>query len=69
MDNLNYVGEIETPSEKIKSQLMINIIEGRHYYKSNLDTYVVVEIPSYFIGKTMVRKTSTSPSYFKVSNI
>ncbi|VVC37905.1 FerIin domain,C2 domain [Cinara cedri] len=65
MDNLDYLGEIEMQVEKIKSQIMINIIEGRHYSKSNLDTYVVVEIPSYFTGKTIVRKTSTSPSYFK----
>lgn len=67
MDDLEYLGEIEVPPEKIKSQLMINVIEGRHYYKSNIDTYAVVEIPSYFKSKTATRKSTTSPSYFKVT--
>lgn len=66
MNKLDYLGEVEVPAEKIKSQIMINIIDGRHYSKSNLDTYVVVQIPSYFIGKTTIRKSSTAPSYFKV---
>lgn len=64
---LEYLGEISKPTEKIKSQIMVNIIEGRNYYKNNVDTYVVVEVPSYFHSKTSTRKTSTSPSYFNVT--
>lgn len=64
--NHHYFGEIKTPNEYIKSQIMINILEGRHYFKSNVDTFVVVEVPLYFLGKTATRKTSASPSYFKV---
>lgn len=63
MDNLD---EIDLPVENIKSQIMVNVIEGRHYNKSNVDTYVVVEVPPYFLDKTATVKTSTSPSYFKV---
>lgn len=66
MNNLDYLGEIEAPSEKIKCQIMINIMEGKEFYKSNVNTYVVVEIPSYFCKKTAIRKTTTTPSYFKV---
>lgn len=67
MNDLEYLGEIEIPKEKIKVQIMINIIEGRHYYKSNVDTYVELEIPPSFSKKTDTRKSSTSPSYFKVT--
>lgn len=66
MDNFEYLGLSDIPTTNIKSQIMINIVEGRHYYKGNVDTYVTVEIPSYFISKTATRKTSTAPSYFKV---
>lgn len=66
MDNLDYLGEIELPKKQIKSQIMINVIEGRDYYKSHIDTYVVVEVPLCFRGKTATGKASTSPSYFKV---
>ncbi|XP_027839231.2 uncharacterized protein LOC114121205 [Aphis gossypii] len=65
MDNLDYLGEIELPKKQIKSQIMINVIEGRDYYKSHIDTYVVVEVPLCFRGKTATGKASTSPSYFK----
>jgi len=64
---LEHLGEIDKPMEKIKSQVMVNIIEGRNYYKNNVDTYVTVEIPSYFLSKTPTKKTSTSPSYFNVT--
>lgn len=67
MNNLDYLGEIEVPSENIKCQIMINIMEGKQYYKSNVNTYVVIEIPSYFRKKTAIRKTTTTPSYFKVT--
>lgn len=67
MDDLEHLGEIELPPKPIKSQIMINVIEGRDYYKSHIDTYVEVEVPLYFRGKTATRKTSTSPSYFKVT--
>jgi len=67
MDNLEYLGEIELPKKQIKSQIMINVIEGRDYYKSHIDTYVEVEVPLCFRGKTTTGKASTSPSYFKVS--
>lgn len=66
MDNYDYIGEIEVAPKKIKSQIMVNIIEGTHYYKSNVNTYVIVEIPSYFFGRTVTRKNTPSPSYFKV---
>lgn len=66
MDNLDYLGEIELPPKQINSQIMINIIEGRDYYKSHIDTYVIVEVPLYFRDKTATSKPSTSPSYFKV---
>lgn len=66
MDNYNYIGEIKVTPKKIKSQIMVKIIEGRHYYKSNVNTYVTVEIPPYFFGRTATRKNTTSPSYFKV---
>jgi len=67
MHALEYLGEIDKPQEKIKSQIMVNIIEGRDYYKSNVDTYVTVEIPPYFLNRTPTKKTSTSPSYFNVT--
>lgn len=66
MENVDYLGETMEPTEKIKSQITINIIEGKQYYKHNVNTYVVVEIPPYFHGKTETRKMTTSPSYFKV---
>jgi len=66
---LEHLGEIDKPTEKIKSQIMVNIIEGRNYYKSNVDTYVTVEIPSYFLSRTPTKKTSTSPSYFNVTYV
>jgi len=66
MDNLDYLGEIELPPKQINNQIMINIIEGKDYYKSHVDTYVTVEVPSYFRDKTATSKPSTSPSYFKV---
>lgn len=69
MDYFDYLGETETPVKKIKSQLIVKILEGRHYCKSNVNTYVVVEIPSYFNSKTATRKASSSPSYFKVITI
>jgi len=66
MDNLDYLGEIELSPKKINSQIMINVIEGKDYYKSHIDTYVIVEVPFYFRDKTATSKPSTSPSYFKV---
>jgi len=66
MDNFDCLGEIELPTKQINSQIMINVIEGRDYYKSHIDTYVVVEVPLYFRDKTATSKPSASPSYFKV---
>lgn len=66
MDNLNYLGEIELPTKQMNSQIMINVIEGKDYYKSHIDTYVVVEVPLYFRDKTVTSKPSASPSYLKV---
>lgn len=68
MENHDYMGQIEVDPKKIKSQIMVNVIEGRHYYKSNVNTYVIVEIPPYFFGRTATRKNTPSPSYFKVPN-
>ncbi|XP_060860868.1 fer-1-like protein 6 [Metopolophium dirhodum] len=65
MDNFDCLGEIELPTKQINSQIMINVIEGRDYYKSHIDTYVIVEVPLYFRDKTATSKPSASPSYFK----
>lgn len=68
MDDFDYLGIIVSPIRKIKSKILINIIEGKDYYKNNVDTYVQVEIPPYFRDETKTIKSSTSPSYFKVFN-
>lgn len=66
MNNFDCLGETELPTKKINSQIMVNVIEGRDYYKSHINTYVVVEVPLYFRDKTAISKPSASPSYFKV---
>lgn len=69
MNSYDLLGEIVSPVQKVKSQFMINIIEGRQYYKNNVNTYVKIKIPFYFQGKTKTIKATNSPSYFKVFNL
>lgn len=66
MDDLDCLGKIPIPIENVNSQILINIIEGKDYYKNNVNTYVRVEIPPHFNDKTKTRKKTRSPSYFKV---
>lgn len=64
MDDREYLGVIKSKLEKVRSKIVIYLREGKYYEKSNVDTYVEVEVPPYFLDKTNTCKTP--PFYNKV---